>query len=173
MKTIFIDECKQGPYILSGHLVDDKEITPLRRFFKDQLSPGQSQFHFSKEKDGKRQQMFKFFESNNCSAILVICKRESGKGLRETALRSMISAAERLGAERFVFDLDSSVKGLDDSILKKHNEAKGRAKKTKWDHVEYRDEPLLWVADGVGWGYNRKGSFRRLAKLLVIEEIHC
>jgi hypothetical protein len=102
MRTIFIDECKQGPDILSGHLVDDKDIHKLRKSFKEQLETRQHQFHFSKEKDGKRQQMFKFFASQNCLAILVVCNRESGKGLRETALIRMIEAAEKFGAERFI-----------------------------------------------------------------------
>jgi hypothetical protein len=78
VKTIFVDECKQGHYILSGHVVSDKDIPLLRKTLKSALNSGQRYFHFSKEKDGRRIQMLNTFKELHCEAIVIVCRRVAG-----------------------------------------------------------------------------------------------
>jgi molybdopterin biosynthesis enzyme MoaB len=83
VKTIFVDECKQGHYILSGHVVSDKDIPLLRKTLKSALTSGQRYFRFSKEKDGRRIQMLNTFKELHCEAIVIVCRREAGPSIEK------------------------------------------------------------------------------------------
>lgn len=173
MKTVYIDECKESPYLLAGHLVDDSRSVAMRRSFKNIFPKPIHHFHFSQERNDRRKKVLTHFVNQDCFGLLVICKRESGKPLRETALRALLSLAEVQSVERFVLDLDIGTKSLDDRIFKDYNRQKDYSKKARWDHVDYEDEPLLWVADGLCWAYNRKGHWAQSAKPLIRMESFC
>ena len=173
MKTAYVDECKQGPYLLTGHIVNDSQAVKLRSSIKNIYPKPLRHFHFSQEQDARRKKVLSHFVQQNCTGVLVICERENGKRLRETALRKLIEVSEAKGVERLVLDLDISTKGADDRVFREHNQKKGRIKKVKWDHVEYQDEPLLWVADGIGWAYNRKGHWAKIARSLIKQKYVC
>ena len=173
MKTVYVDESKQGPYLLAGHIVDDSQAVELRNSFKKIFPKTLRHFHFSQEQDSRRKKVLRHFVTEDCFGILVICQRQKGKRLRETALKELVALSEACGVERFVLDLDISTKVADDKVFIAHNELKGRLKKVKWDHVEYESEPLLWVADGVGWAYNRKGHWLRMVRPIIKYQTEC
>lgn len=126
-----------------------------------------SPLHFKHELNSTRAEAFRVIGSLPVTAALVTVPPEIRYvPARERAVRWIAQEAARHVPQRLVIEADDAAVANDRRWLR--DELAGRS-------VEYlhagKEEPLLWIADGIAWAYQRRNepSWLRMIEHLIVE----
>jgi hypothetical protein len=167
MRSIFIDECKQVPFLLVGFVSSNFEQHPMRKRLRTMLLPGQRSLHFKSERERRKKEILKVLLTSGCEVIVVQCQTKSNVAARMCALDSMINNEKVRSCNLIVIELDETVRLRDHEFLKRQDSV------SEWDHRQRHEEPLLWVADAVAWCVNRGGEWERMVRPMIVQTITC
>ncbi|MEY3472931.1 MAG: hypothetical protein RLY22_434 [Actinomycetota bacterium] len=167
MNSLFVDECKQRPYLLVGYLVANHHHQKMRKQLRGFLLPGQRSLHFKAENRRRKRTILRFLLKTKCQLIVVKCQSRTDGKARYCSLGSLLSSKQSATFKNLTFELDETVR------LKDHHFLKQQQPDFAWDHRKRHEEPLLWVADAVAWCVNRGGEWEKLVRPLIVETIDC
>jgi hypothetical protein len=167
MKAIYVDECKQRPFLLAGFTIDIVEQHSLRKILRTLLLPGQRSLHFKAENGNRKKAILSDLRKAECSVLVIRCKTKSDVKARICALNTLIGSSSVSDCKSIVLELDETVRLRDHRFLKQQQVL------ASWDHRRRHEEPLLWVADAVAWCVNRGGEWERMVRPMILETIDC
>jgi hypothetical protein len=167
MESLFVDECKQSPYLLVGFVISSVEQHAMRKSLRELLLPGQRSLHFKAENTRRKKLILSLLVRLKCRLVAVKCHSRRHGQARACALESLLDLSQIKGFRKLVLELDETVRRKD------HQFFKLRGSFFEWDHRKRHEEPLLWVADAVAWCVNRGGDWERLVRPMIVETIDC
>lgn len=167
MKALYVDECKQRPFLLVGFTIDIFEQHSLRKILRKLLLPGQRSLHFKSENGNRKKAILSELRKAECSVVVIRCRTKSDVEARICALNSLICSSSVIECKSIVLELDETVRLRDHQFLKQQSAL------DLWDHRRRHEEPLLWVADAVAWCVNRGGEWERMVRPMILETIDC
>jgi hypothetical protein len=156
-------------YLVSAALVAPIEVHRLRVAMRRLRMPGQRELHLKTEKVPRRRQLLDVVVG--CGVQVSIYSAEHVKIGQEQARAAclhqlVVDLADR-GAGRLVLD---SRPGRDHLDARTIWAALGTRPGTvlRFGHADSASEPLIWVADLIGWAYGAGGEWRRRVAPAVI-----
>jgi hypothetical protein len=170
----FIDESQRGcQYTLCVALVDPGQLAVSRKTLRGLCMPNQRELHFKKEAPRRRRAL-----ADRVAALPARirvynaeCTRRTMEAARQRAVRKLTGQLLADAAGRVVFDTrehrDKHDRVTINDVLGGHP---ARTEFT-YEHVDSVTEPLIWIADIVGWCYGDGGDLKRRVEP-VITEIH-
>lgn len=162
MKVLYLDECKQNPFLLVGYLLPQVESQKVRKQLSNLRMPGQRSIHFKLESPRRRREIVSVLNVLKCEVFVIKCSQR--KSPRSHAINTLL---ERNRFKSFVFELDETSRFRDHQLFRGHENL------LNWDHKMRHEEPLLWVADAVAWSVNRGGEWERMVRPMIVETIEC
>lgn len=167
MKSLFVDECKESPYLLVGFEISNFEQQTTRGHLRALLLPGQRSLHFKSENMRRKKLIVRLLTRLNCKLVVVKCRSKAHGQARKCALNTLITVAQTRDFKRIIVELDETVRHKDHQIFKaSHSDF-------EWDHRKRHEEPLLWVSDAVAWCINRGGEWERMVRPMIRQTIEC
>lgn len=167
MRSLFVDECKQQPYLFVGFAISAVKQQSHRRNLRSLLLPGQRSLHFKSEDMRRKKAILKQMLDLDCRVVVVKCRSTPKGTARLCALQSLLTSDLASSCKRIVLELDETVRLKDHGYLKRQHWI------AEWDHRQRHEEPLLWVADAVAWCVNRGGEWERMVRPMIVETIEC
>jgi len=166
----FVDETKATGFSLVAVGFDGSDVGYSRaKMLRLTRLPGRkgSALHFTKENDATRSASYQVIKELPIVSILVIRPATgSHDDPRQEAMRAMAKIARERRPQRIVIERDTSVEHLDKRWL--HEELAGLSG-IEYQHLGKKEDPLLWVADGIAWALNRGGRWWALLENLPVE----
>lgn len=142
-------------------LVEVDRLAATRRDLRGLLLAGQRELHCKQEKPARRRFLADRMVALGCSVLAYRTTAESGQEqARERCLRRAVEDLLALDARRLVLD---SRQGRDHHDVRVLRDALGPRPSTSgltYQHMDSTQEPLLWIADVLGWCYNAGGFWR-------------
>lgn len=167
MKTLFVDECKQFPFLLVGFVISNVKQQALRRKLREHLLAGQRSLHFKSENTRRKKSIVKALMDSHCQVVVVKCITGTNIAARYCALNALVQSHTAASCNTIVLELDETVRHRDHLFLKERQSFQA------WDHRQRHEEPLLWVADAVAWCVNRGGEWERMVRPMIVKTIDC
>lgn len=160
----FVDETRRGStYYLVCVLVEPSELTKLRQHVRGLLLPGQRELHFRHESKPRRRSLIDSivghggFRAHLYASDCAIDEELA----RQSSLASMVRDLLALKAHRLVLDSRANRNDEDDQTLRRELGSQPSQTGLTFEHVDSRLEPLIWIADAVGWCYGAGGEWKR------------
>lgn len=164
---LFVDESKKRGYHFAVAGVRVEDVQAERTLVKGLLLKGQSHLHFTKESDGRRRTILRALTESSSArcTILTMPPGISHIEARKICLGETVRLSAEHGARRIVFERDDAAVEADKKLLYPllHNS------EVRYDFLEKRSEPLLWIADAIVWCHTAGSPWRGLASPLIDE----
>jgi hypothetical protein len=161
---IFADESKQANYIFGACIVEARLLEGIRKTLNELVLPGQRSLHFGSESETRRKQLLQTMLSLPCRIVVVESDEKRSIEGRRIGLRQIISLANSLGSDHITIERDDSSYLSDSNLLRTEYLQRAAQGQRRFEILPRHQEPLLWIADGAAWSYQRGGKFR--SKLL-------
>ena len=162
----FVDESiRRDRYIMSCVLSEARTLRDLRLSMLELALHGQ--VHFRKESVRRRPMLIETISALPVEAFAVVVKRSPGVSHAE-ARRECLSAivATLQGREVPRLTLDRTTVAVEDA--RNIRRVRRPDPVLTFEHRASRDEPMLWVADGVAWAVGARGPWpERLGEVLT------
>ena len=162
----FVDESVRGQrYIMSCVLAEARALRDMRETMASLALHGQ--VHFRKESVKRRPLLIGAIGALPVQAIAVVVERPPGVSqveARRHCLRAIVEALQEREVARLVLDRTSGA--ADDGRTLRR--ARRPEPTLTFEHRSSREEPMLWVADGVAWAVGARGKWpARLGSMLT------
>lgn len=164
---VFVDESKSRAYILAATATQPRNSTQSEKQLRALLLPGQSRFHFKKERDSRRRALLSQFARLELRVVVYVARDVHAKVGRDRCIDSVIDDMIAATAERIYFEQDVSLVTVDRRRIRERIALHGAAGTISYDHVAPHQYPLLWVSDAVAWCYQAGGDWVRRVSPLV------
>ncbi len=152
----FVDESKRRGLLVAAAVVQPRDLAPARTALRQLCLPGQSQLHFTKERNDRRRQIL--------TAILnlgIVIDLYDATGIsnqqqaRAACLRALVQDLAAAGGQRLVLEQDDSLLRSDQALLYAAVRDASASDRLTYEHLPARAEPLLWLADAAAWCWSR------------------
>ena len=162
----FVDESIRGDrYIMSCVLAEARTLGDARLSMVELALHGQ--VHFRKESARRRPMLVAAISALPVEAFAVVLKRGPGVG-HEDARRVCLSAIVETLQEREVPRLTLDRTTVAPADARTIRRVRRPAPLLTFEHRASRDEPMLWVADGIAWAVGSRGPWPdRLGAMLA------
>jgi hypothetical protein len=157
----FVDESIRGQrYLMGCVLIEAKDLPAVRREADSLVLTG-GRVHFHNESARRRRDLLVAFAAMPVSAFVVVCQR--GHGItefkaRDRCLTAIIERIQTDAVSRLV--IESRRDDRDDH--RTIHRARAVLPSLVFEHRSARDEPLLWIADGVTWAAGAGAAWRAM-----------
>ena len=162
----FVDESiRRDRYIMSCVLAEARALRDVRLSMAELALHGQ--VHFRKESVRRRQLLIEMISALPVEAFAVVVTRSPGVShaeARRDCLLAIVAALQSREVPRLT--LDRTTVAVEDA----RNIRRARLPEPvlTFEHRASRDEPMLWVADGVAWAVGARGPWpERLGAVLT------
>lgn len=159
-----VDESyRTGRYLMGvawvGHEVAGATRASLRRL----LMPGQRELHIKGENDARRRLLIDRVASSPAELRVYVasCGRREQERVREMCLARIVEDLVEVGGRRLILDTRDGRDRKDALTIRRVNAELALGRRVEWAHVESAQEPLVWLADVVGWAFGAGGDWRR------------
>lgn len=168
----FVDETKARGYVIAATLVDDSDVTAVRRVLQQTLPRGQRRIHMVDESDPLRRKFLGALADAGLTARLYVAGADHGTDVRRrrACLRHVVLDAATEGCTRLVLESDPTQDARDRQTIIEARRETGRSVAFEYQHLRAYDEPLLWASDAVAWAFARGGVWREMAAEIVAAE---
>lgn len=162
----FVDESIRGDrYIMSCVLAEARTLRDVRLSMAELALHGQ--VHFRKESVRRRPMLVAAISVLPVEAFAVVVKRAAGvshEDARRDGLSAIVETLQEREVSRLTLDR-TTVAGADARTIRR---VRSREPLLTFEHRASRDEPMLWVADGVAWAIGARGPWpERLGAVLT------
>jgi hypothetical protein len=171
----FVDESfRDGRYLLTAALVDPRDLGRLRRVMRELLLPGQRELHFQKEKPQRRRHLIDRVTAAGvrASVYTAACDRRGQEAARAACLRQLVRDLLAVNAHRLVMDSRRERDRMDAATIRAVLGSAPSRTQLTYEHLE-NGEPLIWIADVVGWCHGAGGDWQRHVAPAVTGVIDC
>ncbi|WP_106196268.1 hypothetical protein [Umezawaea tangerina] len=169
----FVDESRRNDrYLLVVAIIDPGDLTRLRKLLRTLLLPGQKEVHFKKEEPGHRKVILS--RLGRCGPVVHVYQRGCADGeerARQECLIAMVLDLVAVGVVRLVLDSREVRDHHDKRTVKAVLGKRSAESQFIYEHMLSTQEPLLWIADVVGWCYGAGGDWKRRVLPLVGREV--
>jgi hypothetical protein len=166
----FVDESERnGSYLLSAAIVEPRRLMPTRKFLAGLLLPGQRELHFAKEKPGRRRTIVDQIAQLPLSVSIYTspsCPRTAESARQRCLSRLLHDLCERR-ALRMVLDSRDERDTYDRQTILKTLAGHPWRDELTYEHLTSHCDPLMWIADVVGWCHGAGGDWKRRVLPLV------
>lgn len=167
---IFVDETKNGTYLVAATLIRPTDLTATRRQIKGLLLPGQRSVHFTKENDSRRRKIITTICATGASVILYDASGfHDERKARAACLTALLQDAAEQGAQMLVIEQDDSLVPHDRRLLFDTVRKLGIEGQLRYEHKPPHEESLLWIPDAVAWCWTKKKDWRPRVDPIVQE----
>lgn len=165
---LFVDESKRRSVTFVCALIASGDVSESRKAVRQLLMPGQSHIHFTKESDRRRKMLLTEFTKLPLHAAIY----EAPQGLREVEQRricldAIATDAVAIQVRHLLIERDDSQSVHDRRTLYKSINRHTFVPTLEYRLVGKRDEPLLWVADGIAWAWTHADWRQRIASRVI------
>lgn len=157
----FVDESSRGQRYLMGCVLIEAKDLPVVRREADSLVLTGGRVHFHNESAGRRRELLMAFAAMPVSAFVVVCHRRHGVTEFKARERCLTAIVERIQADEVARLVIESRRDDSDDHRTIHR-ARAALPSLVYEHRSGRDEPLLWVADGVTWPAGAGAAWRAM-----------
>jgi hypothetical protein len=165
---IYVDESTENDYLLMCAVFASADVNQARTAMRNLLLPGQRDLHMKKERRRAAQILGVIVELNPEVIIYRVDRKTDAMVARRRCVEAVAGEACRLEIARLVMDPIESVVDRDLFwILQGVRKAGHATPPFGYHHMKRHEEPLLWIADSVGWAWARGGAQRKLVEQLV------
>lgn len=166
---LYVDESTSGDYLVICAVIASGEITETRAAMRGLLLPGQRSLHMKNERSRAPRILATVIDLDMQVLVYKVDRTVSAMEARRRCIQRLAQDACELGVTRVVLDRIDSVVDRDQSWLISGVQQVGhRAPPFTYHHQRRHEEPLLWIADAVGWAWARGGEMRALVEPVVI-----
>lgn len=169
-RFVYVDESKVAPFRIAATVVRAGDVAAVRRDLRRLLLPNQQRLHFKSEHDRRRRTHLRTMTELPVEVWLYEAVTAPGGEVqkRSACLSSLIDDLVTAPSPvRLFIENDQSVMRHDRSALYSAVAKHSAQKQVSYCHVAARDEPGLWISDGVAWCWPKGGTWRELARPLV------
>lgn len=160
MSILFVDESKVKGYTMVAAVVVPGDVARLRRDVRSLVLPGQRRIHFTKERPERKRLILSRLTSFGAQAHVFHCVAKSQVRGREACLTGIVAHAAQHAHTKIVIERDESVERSDRQILFREVRRQGLGDALSYALEAPHNEPLLWVADAIAWGYTKGGEWK-------------
>jgi hypothetical protein len=166
----FVDESARGSrYFMACVVIEARHLSAVRSELTELVPPGK-RVHFYEATEQARTRALDVYLSLPVTVWMAVCVRAHGvtefrardECLAELVRRLQADGVERLTIESRQFDQDD---------VRTIVRARSKEPSLTFDHVVGLREPLLWIADGVGWAYGAGRRWQALVEPLITNVI--
>jgi hypothetical protein len=159
----FVDESQRGSrYYLAAAIVEPARLGPTRRALRALLMPGQREIHFKQEKPERRRRLADVIASMPIEVrIYHHAYHRHDEPARQKCLQGLANDLLSRRAQRLLIDSRQDRDAHDRHTL---HRTLGRQSTLVYGHTSSTQDPLLWIADVVGWCYGAGGDWRMRVK---------
>lgn len=174
----FIDESRRGnQYLMAVAVVAPTELHLCRKQMRQLLLPGERELHLYKQGIARRRRL-----ADQICAVPVevtIYQRQCGSAeepARQACIAQLTQDLLERGAHRMVFDSRNTTNGdrrdtLDRETIRHTLKGHPQLVPLTYEHVDSKLEPLLWIADIVGWCWGAGGEWRKRVDRVVRDTV--
>jgi ribosomal protein L19E len=166
---VFVDETKDGSYLVASAVVMPADLAAARRIVAGLLKPGQRRLHFTKESPARRRQIIDAMCRTGARARVYDAAGhgKDHRAARRACIDQLVDDCALLRARLLVLERDDSLEAADRRWLYERVRAAGCAETLRYQHQRAHEEPLLAIPDAVAWCWAKGGEWRRRVEPLV------
>lgn len=166
---MFVDECMRAGYVLVAAVVENRDVTRLRRGITDLIEPGQRRIHMVKESPSRRRLILHRLTDLGLSATVYQAglNHKTNIARRRACLEQLVVDATAVGETRLCMEAADGVDQRDQQQLVELVRRLGCRDALTYEHAPARQEVLLAAPDAIGWAWTKGGEWRRRARPLV------
>lgn len=159
---VYVDESTAGDYLLMCAAIMSTDAPYMRTTMRGLLLPGSRSLHMRKEHKRAARILSTVVDLDPTVAIFRVPRTIAALDARRASVRALAAMACHLRADRVVFDTIDSMVARDRSwVIDGVHSAGEPTPPFSYHHLRRHEEPLLWIADAVGWAWARGGQYRR------------
>ena len=167
--ALFLDESKDGDYILAAALVPNGRQVAFRKVMSQLRFKGAKRLHFAHEKDSQRGKVIAKLLQLDIKFVIYRVAGQREYESRALCIEGIVEDLVRHDVVRIVFESDESLISSDGRQLRTGLLERGLLESVTYDHFRPHEEPVLWAADAIAWCYSRGGDWRKLISPMVLE----
>jgi hypothetical protein len=167
---VYVDESKLRPFRLAATVVTAGDVALVRRTLREQLLPNQQRLHFKSERRDRRRSLLRTMTALPVEVWLYEAGTVHRNQLtaRDACLAALVEdLLHTPGHVRLFIENEESVAHRDRTTLFRALSKLTPAEQVSYAHVAPKDEPGLWVSDGIAWCWPKGGIWRDLVKDVV------
>jgi hypothetical protein len=147
----FVDESARGSsYHVCVAVIANGDVDALRRLVRSFCLPGQRRWHFVNERDSRRRQIIDAVVTTGQVSALAYYGKGRDNEIRAESFRRMVQPLLERRVTRLIIESREGRDDLDRRVLIDQLRHHGDAG-FGYDHLPPHGDPLLWIADAVGW----------------------
>jgi hypothetical protein len=167
---VFVDESKARGLVLAAAACRADEVTAYRKELRGLLLPGQERLHFNHESTARRRKIIGLIGQLDLSIGIYQVARDDKAG-RQACLQAVVRDIAGT-AHRLIIERDESTYDFDKRTLTAAFCRYGCRETLRFELLEPKADPLLWIPDAVAWCWVRGGTWRqRIAVNCQVREI--
>ncbi len=165
---MFVDESTSDDYLLMCAVVAVRDVNAARTAMRALLLPGQRSLHMKNERNRAEKILAAIVDLAPQVTIYRVDRTVAAMEARGRCVRRLAHDAVTRRIARVVLDPIDSVVERDRSwIIQGARDAGHHVPPFDYHHQKRHEEPLLWIADAVGWAWARSGSTRAAVSSIV------
>lgn len=164
---VLVDESEVEGYSMTAVAVRAADVADARAKLKQQMRKGQRSIHFTNERPEARKALIGMMSRMPISVKIYHVNARPKSG-RPHCLRGVAVSVRESACRRLVLDRNDSVVKADRQVLQ---QVLGHGWEGTYDHLRDHEEPLLWLADGISWCWNRGGDWRERLSGIEVEVV--
>lgn len=159
---LYVDESTAGDYLLMCAAIASSDAPQMRSAMRGLLLPGSRSLHMRKEHKRATSILNTVVDLDPRVAIFRVPKTTPALEARRASIHALAALACHLRSDRVVFDTIDSMVARDRAwVIEGVHIAGAPTPPFSYHHLRRHEEPLLWIADAVGWAWARGGQHRR------------
>jgi hypothetical protein len=166
---VFVDESKEGGYLVSAAAMLPGDLTAARRAIRDLVMPGQRRLHFTSESDGRRKQILDAIMELHPAITIYDGSRHHRRRQREACLDALVADLAATGARMLVLETDESILDVDRRTLYRAVRTHDCQEALEYRHFRAHEELLLVIPDAIAWCWQRGGQWKKRVRELVTD----
>lgn len=166
---VFVDESKEGGYLVTAAALLSGDLTSARRAIRSLVLPRQRRLHFTHENDGRRKLILDTIAELGPQVKIYDASAHHRRRQREVCLDVLVEDLAAAGTRMLVLETDESIVDLDRKTLYRSVRRHGCQDVLEYRHLRAFEEPLLAIPDALAWCWQRGGHWKRRAVEMVDE----
>ncbi len=148
---VFVDESRQGDYLLVAAVLVPTDLATARRSLRALVMPGQRRLHMKKESRARRRAIIEAIASTGASAIIYNAGLPGRRELdaRAGCLRAVLADVVTAGHHMIIFEQDDSLLWWDQQRLIEITREVGSRATLRYEHQRAEHELLLAMPDAI------------------------
>lgn len=172
-RLVFVDESKEGGYLLASVSVAMADVGRVRSSLAAQRRKGQRRIHFKSENDSTRWQVLDALNELPIMAVVYDAKpAKPVQDARRRCLEALVADAVAELPTDLVIELDQPLLKFDRKTLFSAVKRESATERLTYRHLQPHEDAGLWSADAIGWAWHRGGRWRqKIAPLVTYKQV--